>query len=532
MKRSFNIITNALLFSSAVFTSCTKDLDRKPSNSNIADIQYATPSGYKQVLAKVYGSYSLISSNGVAASDVEVPGTESDRATTDFLRSWWNLQELTTDEGVCAWNDANLQAFHNFSWTAGNVFVNTLYSRSLFQITVCNEFIRESTDDKLSSRGITGADADDVRHYRAEARFLRAFQYWVLMDVYGNPPFVTENDPIGKYIPPQIERSELFTYIESELKAIENDLTPARQNEYGRADQAAAWALLARLYLNAEVYTGTAHYDDAVTYASKVIAAGYSLMPHYKNLFVSDNNLNNPEIILSIAYDATNSQNYGGTTFLICSGHGTDVTDNQKYGIPGGGWSGNRTTKNLPQVFGDYSGNADKRAMFGLGNLEISSVLNFNDGLGVAKFSNLTADGTQPYSPNGVLVNTDFPLFRLAEMYLVYIEAVKRGATTGTEAQALEYFNDLRERGYENASGNVTSFSLDDVLNERQRELYWECTRRTDLIRFNRFTSGTYLWPWKGGVAAGTGVSDNYKLFPIPSTDIISNTNLEQNQGY
>ena len=514
-----------------VLAACNKDLDRSPLNSTTSAVQYSTPAGYKQALAKVYGSYSLISSNGTGSSDVTISGV-SDVGITDFVRAFWNMQELTTDEAVCAWNDGYLQNFHNLNWTSSNIYINSLYGRSLFQITVCNEFIRQSADDAFSSRGITGKDADDIRHYRAEARFLRAYQYWVLMDLFGNPPFVTEADPIGKYIPKRTTRKDLFTYVESELKAIDGSLVAARQNEYGRADQAAAWALLARIYLNAEVYTGTARYADAITYSSKVTGAGFTLMPHYKNLFMADNNLNNPEVILPIAYDATNSQNYGGTTFLICSAHGTDVTDNKTYGIPGGGWLGNRSTKNLPLVFGDYSGNADKRARFGAGALEIASVLNFNDGLGVTKFSNMNSDGTTPYSPNGVLVNTDFPLFRLAEMYLTYIEAVKRGGTGGSDATALQYFNRLRERGYENTSGNVTAYTLDDVLNERKRELYWEGFRRTDLIRYNYFTSATYLWPWKAGVANGTGADSHYNIFPIPSTEILSNTNLIQNPGY
>ncbi len=524
-------IIASVLTVTVLFAACNKDLNRNPLNSNTADVQYSTPLGYKQVLAKAYGSYSLVSSNGTGNSDIQVAGI-TDPATTDFVRAYWNMQELTTDEDVCAWNDVNLQSFHNLNWTSNNVLINALYSRSLFQITVCNEFIRESTDEKLASRNISGHDAEDIHHYRAETRFLRAFQYWVLMDMYGNPPFVTENDPIGKYIPKQILRKDLFTYIESELKAIDGSLVAPRQNEYGRADQAAAWALLARLYLNAEVYTGTARYADAITYANKVITSGYTLKTHYKDLFKADNNVNNPETILAIAYDATKSQNYGGTTFLICSAHGTDATDNAKSGIPGGGWLGNRTTKNLPLVFGDYSGNADKRALFGLGAVEINNVLDFNAGLGVAKFSNVQSDGVTPYSPNGVLVNTDFPLFRLAEMYLVYIEAVKRGGAGGSDATALGYFNLLRARGYENASGNVTTFSLDDVFNERQRELYWEGFRRTDLVRFNRFTTATYLWPWKAGVATGASVDNHYNIFPIPSTEIISNNNLTQNPGY
>ncbi len=520
------LLSSTMLF----FTACTKDLNRSPLNSNTSETQYSTVGGYKEVLAKVYGAYSLASSSGTGVSDVNIAGI-TDPATTDFVRAYWNLQELTTDEDVCAWNDPNLQSFHNLNWTSSNVLIDALYARSLYQITVCNEFIRESSDDKISSRGFSSADADDIKHFRAEARFLRAYQYWVLMDLFGNPPFITENDPIGKFIPEQISRADLFTYIESELKAIDGDLVVPKQNEYGRADQGADWALLARLYLNAEVYTGTAHYDDAITYASKVINAGYALMPHFENLFQSNNNVNNTETILPIAYDATNSQNYGGTTFLICSAHGTDPTDNSDFGIPAGGWLGNRSTKNLPQSFGDYSGNTDKRAMFGSGSLEINSVLSFTDGISVHKFSNQTSTGETPYSPNGVLCSTDFPLFRLAEMYLIYIEAAKRGGN-GDGSKAIQYFNLLRRRAYENNSGDVTGYTLDDVLNERQRELYWEGFRRTDLIRFGKFTGSNYLWPWKAGVQNGTGVDDHYKLFPIPAAEIIANPNLTQNPGY
>lgn len=526
------LMAGILIAAAGSLSSCNKDLNRLPLNANTSETQYSTATGYKQVLAKVYGSYSLVSSTGVGNSDVNIAGI-TDAGTTDFVRAYFNVQELTTDEDICAWNDGNLQAFHNLNWASSNVYINAMYTRSLFQITVCNEFIRQSTDEQIAARHIGAKDIEDIKHYRAEARFLRAYQYWVLMDLFGNPPFVTEKDPIGKYIPKQIKRADLFTYIESELKAIDADLVQPRQNEYGRADQAAAWALLARMYLNAEVYLGSGNgkYPDALTNASKVINAGYTLMPHFKNLFTSDNDQNNPEIILPIAYDATNSQNFGGTTFLICSSHGSDPTDNKRAGIPGGGWLGNRSTKALPRQFGDYSGNTDKRALFGPGSLEINDVLDFGQGVGVYKFTNLTSDGKIPYSPNGVLCSTDFPLFRLAEMYLVYIEAVARGGG-GDQATALQYFNLLRARAYENNSGAVTGFTKTDVLNERQRELYWEGFRRTDLIRFGSFTGSGYVWPWKGGAQAGTAVDDHYALFPIPASEIIANPNLHQNPGY
>lgn len=530
MKKYFHLYTTVLL-AVTLLPACHKDLNLQPVNANTSGKQYSTLDGYKQVLAKVYGSYSLVSSTGVGQSDVNIAGI-TDAGTTDFIRAWWNLQELTTDEAICAWNDALLQSFHNINWTSSNVFINAAYARSLFQITVCNEFIRESTDEKIASRGFKETDAATIRQFRAEARFLRAFQYWVLMDLFGNPPFVTEEDPIGKYIPKQIKRADLFKYVEEELKAIEGELAAPRQNEYARADRGAAWALLARLYLNAKVYTGTDRYTDAITYAGKVIGSGYALKDDYKTLFMSDNDQNNPEVILPIAYDATNSQNYGGTTFLVCSAHGTNPADNQAHGIPGGGWLGNRSTKNLPLAFGDYSGNADQRALFGPGNLEVNDVLVFNDGLAVYKFNNISSTGTTPPSPNGVLCSIDFPLFRLAEMYLVYAEAVLRGGTGGTPTKALGYINALRTRAYGDNSGNLGALTLNDVMNERQRELYWEGFRRTDLIRYEQFTGSSYLWPWKGGVKNGAGVDTHFALFPIPAAETIANPNLDQNDNY
>jgi hypothetical protein len=369
-----------------------------------------------------------------------------------------------------------------------------------------------------------------IRQYRAEARFLRAYQYWVAMDLFGNPPFVTENDPIGKYIPPQTTRAELFNYVESELLAIESQMVAPRQNEYGRADQAAAWALLARLYLNAEVYTGQARYTDAITYASKVINSGYTLKNNYRELFMADNNINNTETILPINYDVVNTQNFGGTTYLINASINAEMNP-AAFGVPGGGWGGVRSTKNLPLLFPDYSGNTDKRAMFYGNKLEMDDPSSFGDGLKVTKFKNVTSTGATP-APGGTFTSTDFPLIRLAEMYLIYAEAVLRGGTGGDINTAVGYINALRTRAFGDASGNVNSITTDFILDERGRELYWEAFRRTDLIRYGRFTTDSYLWPWKGGVKAGRGVSETYRLFPLPSTDIIANTNLKQNPGY
>ncbi|RKR83554.1 putative outer membrane starch-binding protein [Mucilaginibacter gracilis] len=518
-----------LLATTGFLFSCSKDLNRSPINTTTDAVAFSTSLGYKQGLAKVYSAFATTGSSGSGSGDI----AGIDAGTSDFIRLYWNAEELPTDEAVCIWNDPGVPDFHNNNWTSNNLILLGLYNRSIYQITLANSFINESSDDNLSARGITGSDATNVRYYRAEARFLRAYQYWVLMDMFGNPPFVTEATPIGKTLPPQISRADLFTYIESELKAIDPLLVAPAKNEYARVDQGADWALLSRMYLNAQVYTGTARNTDAITYASKVIAAGYSLNPVYKNLFLADNNVNNPEVILPIAYDLVNTQNYGGTTFIINSSvSGAEGPAN--FGVPGGGWSGNHTTEALPNIFGDYSGATDKRAMFyttAPTTKNTTDVTSFTSGFAVTKFSNLTSTGaTLPGA--SVYCSTDFPLFRLGEVYLNYAEAVLRGGTGGTTTQALQYFNALRTRAYGGPSGNVTTITLNDVLNERSRELYWEATRRTDLIRFGKFTGGSYLWPFKGGVLSGTAIPDFRALYPLPATDVTANPNLKQNTGY
>jgi hypothetical protein len=529
MKKIFNKSIILLLAIGLTLISCEKDLNRKPLNDITADITYQNLAGYKQVLAKVYGSMALTGNGGPDAGQGDVAGI--DQGASDFLRLFWNLQELSTDEAAIVWNDPGLQDFHNMNWTSSNVLLRGLYSRCLYQITLCNEFIRETTNDRVSGRGISGADAEEIKKFRNEARFIRAFQYWVLMDLFGSPAFVTESDNIGKFTPSQIKRADLFNYIEKELKELEPLLSTPKTNEYGRADQAAAWSLLARMYLNAEVYTGTGKYTEAIMYSSKVINSTYVLHNSYRNLFRADNHLNNPETILSINYDGINSQNYGGTTYLI-NGSLSAALGPSNYGVPNGGWSGMRSTKNLPLLFPDRSGNTDKRAMFGGNKIEMEELQVFSDGLAVLKFSNITSTGVTAPSTNGVYASTDFPLFRLAEMFLVYAESVKRGGTGGTEAQALIYVNRLRNRAFGNSNGALTSISLDNVLEERGRELYWEGFRRSDLIRYGRFTGSNYLWPWKGGVLAGRGVENYRNLYPIPSADIIANPNLIQNTGY
>nr|WP_199077645.1 RagB/SusD family nutrient uptake outer membrane protein [Pedobacter sp. ASV19] len=520
------VMTSVVLLLS--LSSCKKnDLNLKPTNDLTADVVYATPAGYKAELVKLYATYGLTSPTG--SDDSDIGGLNSGFA--DFLRLFWTSQELTTDEAVCAWGDTGIPELDNSTWNADNQFLRGLYSKAILQITFCNEYLRESTPDKLASRNITGSDATNVQRYRAEARFLRAFQYWVLMDAFGNPPFVTENDPIGKTSPKQTTRAALFSYVESELKAIDGDLADPRSNEYGRADKGAEWALLARLYLNAQVYTGTARYTDAVTYSSKVINGGYSLKTNYKDLFLADNNVNNNETILTINYDGVRGTNYGGTTFIINAAINADMNP-ASYGVPSGGWGGNRTRQNLPALFPDPNGTADKRGVFFGDKSTVDDIAVFTDGLRVTKFKNVTSTGVTPPSLNGTFSSLDFPLFRLAEQYLIYGEAVMRGGSGGSQAQALTYVNNLRQRAYGNASGNVSALTVDFFLDERGRELYWEGHRRTDLVRYGKFTDASYLWPFKGGSKSGAGLPAYRNLYPIPAADLVANPNLVQNTGY
>ena len=537
MKRYKNIFAAAAF--SLAMVSCN-DLDLMPTNEIVAETVYSTPMGYKQALAKVYGAFALTGNAAVTNGDIP-SSIIADPGNSDFLRLYFNLQELTTDEAAWSWaNDAGIQGLHEMTWSSINGIANGLYYRSFFQITLSNDYIRQSSDANISKRGISGADADNVRKFRAEARFLRAYQYWVLMDLYGNPPFVTEKDLIGSgTLPKQIQRKDLFVYIEKELKEIENELVAPRANEYGRVDRAAAWALLSRLYLNAEVYTGQPRYTDAITYCSKIISAGYTLHPNYRELTIADNHLNTDENILTIPYDGTYTQTFGGTSYLM---HGPANVPAAVTGSSGD-WGGLRFTENFVNLFADKTGNTDKRAQFYTGTaskpqtLEMTDIYLSTAGYSSTKYRNYTRTGEPAPHIDAAkdIADIDFPLFRLGEIYLTYAEAVLRGGTGGSSATALTYINALRTRAYDGSTaGNISAsaLTLDFILDERGRELYYELQRRTDLIRFNKFTTGAYLWAWKGGVKAGVAVSDKYNLFPLPPTDLAANPNLKQNKDY
>ncbi len=537
--KKIKILAPVMLITAFLFSSCVKDLNVEPIDPNVNTLNnvFKNQAAYKQALAKIYASYAISGQTGGGGGSADIAGIDENFG--NYLRQFWGLQELSTDEAIIAWDDATIKDFHWQTWSPNDVFVTALYSRVFYTITIANEFIR-NVNDKIGSA--SGTFLTDLKAFRAEARFLRALSYWHAIDMFGNVPFVTENDLPGAFFPKRISRADLFAYIESELKDMEADLVPARQNEYARADKAADWFLLSKLYLNAKVYIGQEKYTEALTYLKQVIAAGYSIDPNYERLFDADNN-QSPEIVFPIAFDGQNTQQYGGMTFILHASNGGGMPLS---GIDGG-WGGIRTIKDFVSKFGITESNfasttqyksADKRGMFFFDKSswqwEITNVGTFTQGIGVTKFKNVTSTGAAAPNAHATFVSTDFPLFRLADAYLMYAECVVRGGSGGDMNTAVNYVNALRQRAYGNTSGNITSaqLTLPFLLDERGRELYWEGHRRTDLIRFGQFSNGTYVWEWKGKVKAGTQVGSFRDLYPIPINDLNANRNLIQNVGY
>jgi hypothetical protein len=717
---------------SLMTTACFKDLNTIPLDKNqiTSATVFNNPDAYKQVLAKLYAGLAVSGQQGPAGQP-DISGIDEGFST--YLRQFWNAQELTTDEAVIGWNDGTIKTYHWQTWNSQNEFITAMYNRIFYQISICNEYLRQTTDAQLSARGVTDPLKSQIVQYRAEARFLRALSYWHALDMFRNVPFVTELDNVGAFSPKQIQAADLYKYVESELKAIDGDLAAPHSNEYGRADRAAAWTVLAKLYLNSEAYIGQKSYTQALDYCSKVIAAGYTLTPEYKNLFLADNNTASG-IIFAVNFDGVHTKTYGGMTYLVHAGVGGSMKPSD-YGIDGG-WGGTRVTSafvakfpsvgasnvivapnaghtaDYPklQVPGNYQGwdptntstvlssanndnkfegyayfpaatefkftvgtawdvnygdtgadgtldaggdnikvadegyykinvdltaktytllktswgligsaaangwnsdsgtftwdatagalvitadlvagdvkfranqdwglnygdnnkdgllqsggnniaipgngkykiklfltkpdytysielvSFDSRALFYTSgqNLDITDITQFTDGYAVSKYKNVTSAGVAGSDPT--FVDNDFPMFRIEDIYLMYAEAHLRGGG-GDDQTALDYVNLVRGRAYHGTAGNIklSDLNLDFILDERARELYWEGHRRTDLIRFGKFSNTSYVWQWKGNTRDGVATDGHFDVFPIPASDIGANPNLKQNTGY
>jgi hypothetical protein len=529
MNRTITVVGTAAVLLFLAGTSCT-DPTVTPKSSISSSNVFDDPNSYRAFIAKIYGGLIVTGQRG---PDGNADIRDIDEGFSEYLRLYWYLQEMPTDEAVIGWGDPGLATLNRGTWGDGNEMVNAMFARIFYQIMLANEFLRQSTDAKLDSRGqMDPTLRTNVHFYRAEARFLRALSYAHGIDLFGNIPLVTENDPLGSTPPAQATRVEVYAYVVSELNDIISQLPPRGANAYGRATADAAHMLLANLYLNANIYTGTPNYSGALAEAQTVISssAGYTIDTSFAGFlhnFQADNNTS-PELIFVAAQDGNRTQTWGGMTFLIHAGCGGQMQA-PNYGIDYC-WGGYRMKQQTYSRFaaGDRRGSI----FFTTGQqVTVDTIEQFSNGIAAPKFTNIRSAGGR--GAQSGMVDTDFPIFRLAEAYLIYTEANLRGGG-GNATDALNYFNALRVRAYGNATGVLTAgqLTVDTVLAERNRELLFEAKRRTDLVRFGLFQPGSYVWAWKGGVAGGTALASGRDLYPIPANELILNPNLQQNPGY
>ena len=526
MTRTAKALSVAALLTAAV-AGCTDPTVSPVSTVTSANV-FEDPSSYRAFIAKVYGGLILTGQRG-PDGDRDIAGI--DEGFGEYLRLYWYLQEMPTDEAVIGWNDPGLPTLNTGTWGSTNEMVNAMYYRVFYQVMLANEFLRQTTTAKLDARGHNDPTLRaDVQTYRAEARFLRALSYWHGIDLFGNIPLVTENDPLGSTPPPQATRTQLFSYVVTDLRAALDSLPvagPGFGPYYARATQNAAHMLLAKLYLNAEVYTGTARYDSALSEASAVISGGAVLEPVFLDNFRADNHAST-ELVFTAAQDGGASQTWGGMTFLIHAGCGGGVSA-ASVGIDFC-WGGYRMKQ---QTYLRFAAGDGRAAFFHTAGQQVNvdTIGAYNHGILAPKFTNLTSTGGA--ASQTTMVDTDFPIFRLADAYLMYAEAHLRGGG-GVATTALGYVNALRQRAYGNNTGDILIGQMDlpFIIDERNRELMFEAHRRTDLVRFGQFSSGATLWAWKGGVQAGTALATGRDLYPLPSNEIIANPNLTQNPGY
>ena len=492
--------------------------------TTITDTNYFNdPSSYRAFLAKIYAGLAVSGQQGPAGNG-DIQGI--DEGFSQYLRLYWEAQELPTDEAVIAWGDVGLPEMNTQLWASSNSFVVAMYYRIAFQVSQANEFLRQTSDAKLAERNVSPDLKAAIQVFRAEARFLRALSYWHGIDLFGNIPLVTEADPIGATAPLQSTRQAIYDFVVSELNTIRGQLPLASPGTYGRATDAAASMLLAHIYLNAEVYTGAPQYGQALAEAQTVIGGPFTLDPSYRHLFQADNNTS-PEIIFPIIQDGLRTETYGGTTFLVHASCGGSMNASD-YGVDGC-WYGLRLK---PEAYNRYAPGDQRASFFWTAgqSVLVGAISNYSDGIPAPKFSNKTSTGGN--GSHATFPDTDFPVFRLGDAYLIAAEALLR--TGGDRVQALAYVNALRQRAYGNTSGDITDaeLTLPFLLDERGRELLFEAHRRSDLVRYGLFTGGAYLWSWKGGVLGGTATGTFRDLYPLPASELTTNPNLTQNPGY
>ncbi len=510
-------------------TSCINDLKIEPMDDDVVlpEMIMTGVEQYEQVLAKCYVGLSTSGSQGESSADIR----GIDNGFGQYIRALFYLNEYTTDAALCVWNDGTVNALHNFSWTQSDVYVRGMFSRCYYQISMCNELIRQAQASAFK-------DDPKILQYIAEAKALRLLSYLHAVDMFGyeHLPFATEANSVGSEGP--ATNDQLIGWMNDQIEELlaSDKLAAIHSAEYGRVDKGFVQMIKAKLNLNAPVYLGisgaeaTAYYEKAADACKAIVAAYPKLHDNYAELFMGDNHKRTDEIIFGVQEVNGTVQTWGSTQFLVysCFESG-DAVAADKLWVSDSGWGGTLVT---PTYLSKFDREKDKRFQFWGGPNNYPETLEsntaFNSGWSSYKFTNEPSDGSYT-SKGATFVDTDFPLFRSADAYLMLAECQLRGATNVTEAEAKNAWNAVRTRA---GLGNVTSYTLDELLDERARELTFECHRRSDLVRFGKFTGGNYLWTWKGGEYNGVATDEHYNRFPIPDAEYNSNSKLGQNPGY
>ena len=546
------------------FVSCADELNIKS-----IDPQSSPSYTVDGLLAKQYATLGLTGQKGPAGS-ADLSGDEGE---SGFIRTIFNLQELMTDETAWAYqNDNAIAPITNFSWNSGNDRVNWAYQRLIFDITLYNQFIFEQSGSLSEDR-------------IAEVRFLRALNYYYFLDLFRKAPF---KDTFDNNLPTEKSGKDLYEWLDTELTTIEPMMAEVgaynNSENFGRADRGAAYALHARLALNSEVYTDgqVKDYQKAIDYCNKILnnvgegegkynlcraeKNGYS---GYQQLFMGDNDCNPEamkEIIFPIRQDGVKTRAYAGTSYLV----NASTISGMPYASTSDPWKCLFARVDLVKKFfpnGDIPKATDEdllsnpskdqviakdnekgistadvvaqakddRALFymGIGGCSdkvrtltpgdaITGPLN---GASFVKWTNLHADGTAQHHQK--FSDTDFPVFRLAEIYLTRAEAKYR--LNGSQ-DGLEDILKVQDR----ANRQIKASSVDEqtLIDEWCREFYMEGRRRSDLVRFGLFTGSKYLWSFKGGSENGQGIPAKCDIYPIPGDEIKNNPNMTQNPKY
>jgi len=539
-------ISLGMLSLSLLSASCISDLDQLPPLDKSSE-SVNNPEDCLSFLAKIYSGFGLSSNIGPNGED-DLQG--GDQGSLVFLRGLLSMELYPTDEAIWNWADQGIVELCNVNWDYTLPYTYSFYQRAMLNVRYCKEFL----DIYPVNSGIP-----DIEKYRDEVRVVRAMNYYYLIDLYRNPGVVWDDSPTDdkSWKPSQIGTEALFNKIIDELTDLsENgnlDETPTAAN-YARMTKPVVNTILAKMYLNAEVYIGKAMYDKASTYAQKVIDAGFGLEPNYKNLFCGENHLtatHKKEIIYAIPCDNVNAKSYGNSIMVTAAAYGGALNPTW-FGLDAS-WTCLKPVQQLVNLFdgpsavngvhGNHLKKDTRYQFFDVKSYNPDNTVaayrdvntkmgDWNSGYLCYKFTNLGWDGATA-TPTA-FPNTDFPLFRLADLYLIYAECAVRRATGTDMTKAIGYINDLRERanGDESQNINISNMTLDFILDERARELYWEGQRRSDLIRFGKFTKG-YAWAYKGGIPEGVeNVDDKFNIYPISDKDLTANPNLVQNPGY